>query len=390
LGLRTVLAAVLVATAAVVAPWPSNAADDGDELVRRDVSFAVTNLMELGAPHEIHGFRIDPACKADTVVLLQHGLSYTSEAWDHPGYSYARSLAGAGYTAVAIDRLGYANSPLADGRLVSVEAYADMASQIVTELRKEFAHVVIAGHSAGAEASTLGAGLYRNVDALIAMGYHHLPSVQIYSDFLTGDIPRALLDDYEYFLGTPEHRAEMFYTAAADPAVVAADTAAAQLTPSGEILTIGNQPSQLVMGLIDVPVLLQLADGDRLFPLERAALEPARFLSSPSVTVDEVPSAGHTFMLHPTGPAAAARAAAWLRDQDGTPGCDPASAPAVAATVEGATVSRPPPQPAPAPVAGGGTLAATGGAGPTAGLAVLAAALLGRAGRRRARPAYDA
>jgi pimeloyl-ACP methyl ester carboxylesterase len=374
------LAAVLVAMAAVVAPWPSHAANE--PLTRRDVSFAVTNLMELGAAHQIHGYRIDPACQADTVVLLQHGLSYTSEAWDRPGYSYARALADAGYTAVAIDRLGYAKSPLADGRLVSVEAYADMASQIVTELRKEFAHVVIAGHSAGAEASTLEAGLYGDVDALIAMGYHHLPSVQIYSDFLTGDIPRALLDDYEYFLGTPEHRAEMFYTADADPAVVAADNAGAQLTPSGEILTIGNQPSQLVMGLIDVPVLLQLADGDRLFPLEQAALEPARFLSSPSVTVDEVPSAGHTFMLHPSGPAAAARAAAWLRAQDGTPGCAPAPA-AVATAVEGVSVTAPAPAPS-------GTLAATGGAGPLAGLAALAGALLVRAGRRRARPAYDA
>ena len=386
--MRTALVAVLVAVAAVVAPWPTSAANDG-QLRRRDVSFAVTNLMELGAPHQIRGYRIDPACKADTVVLLQHGLSYTSEAWDHPGYSYARVLAGAGYAAVAIDRLGYAKSPLADGRLVSVEAYADMASQIVTELRKEFAHVVIAGHSAGAEASTLEAGLYRDVDALIAMGYHHLPSVQIYSDFLTGDIPRALLDDYEYFLGTPEHRAEMFYTADADPAVVAADNAAAQLTPSGEILTIGSQPSQLVMGLIDVPVLLQRADGDRLFPLESAALEATRFLASPSVTVDEVPSAGHTFMLHPTGPPAAARAAAWLRAQDATPGCDPA--PATATAVEGVDVARPALQPAPAPApVSAGTLAATGGAGPAAGLAALAAALLVLAGRRRARPAYDA
>jgi pimeloyl-ACP methyl ester carboxylesterase len=383
-----VLGAVLVLASALLAPWPTNAAEDSAALVRRDVSFEVTNLMELGATHAIHGFRIEPACNADTVVLLQHGLSYTSEAWDQPGYSYARVLASAGYAVVAIDRLGYAQSPLADGRLVSVEAYADMASQIVGELRKEFAHVVIAGHSAGAEASTLEAGLFRDVDALIAMGYHHLPSVEIYSDFLTGDIPRALLDDYEYFLGTPEHRADMFYTADSDPAVVAADTARAVLTPSGEILTIGNQPSQLVMGLIDVPVLLQLADSDRLFPLEQAFLEAPRFLSSPSVTVDEVPSAGHTFMLHHSGPAAAARAAAWLRSQAGTPGCDPV---AVTTAVEGVSVERPAPAPvvAPAPVQGG-TLAATGGADPAVGLTPLAVALVLLAGRRRARPAYDA
>jgi hypothetical protein len=271
--------------------------------------------------------------------------------------------------------------------MVSVEAYADMASQIVTELRKEFAHVVIAGHSAGGEASTLEAGLFGDVDALAVLGYHHQPSVQIYSDFLTGDIPRAVTDDYEYFLGSPQHRAEMFYTADADPAVVAGDNAAAQPTPSGEILTIGNQPSQAVMGLIDVPVFLQFGDSDRLFPLDTAALEPARFLASPAVTVDEVASSGHTFMLHHHGPAAAARMAAWLRSLPGTPGCD-----AVQATtaVEGAHVARPDPAPAPAPDVAAGTLAATGGGGPGVGLAVLAVGLALAAGRRRRRPAYDA
>ena len=128
--MRRVLVAVLVLATVLVAP--SSGSASGDVAARRDVSFTVTNLMELGATRRIHGFRIDPACKADTVVLLQHGLSYTSEAWDYPGYSYARALADAGYATVAIDRLGYGRSPLADGRLVSVEAYADMASQIVT------------------------------------------------------------------------------------------------------------------------------------------------------------------------------------------------------------------------------------------------------------------
>ena len=221
------------------------------------------------------------------------------------------------------------------------------------------------------------------------MGYTHFPSVEIYTDFITGDIPRALQDDYEYFLGTPEHRADMFFTADADPAVVTADRDAAVPTPSGEILTIGPQPSRAVLPLISVPVLLQLADGDRLFPVAQAQLEAALFLGSPSVTVDRVPAAGHTFMLHPSGRAAAERMAAWLQAQPSTPACTPAPAPVAVAGAgieRGAPAPAPPPAPAPAPAppgTGAAGLPATGGAGPMLGLLVAAAAVAVRAGAVR-------
>ena len=290
------------------------------DVVRRPVVFDVANPGEGGVVRTVHGYEMEPACAASTVVLLQHGLSYTSEAWDFsPELSYARRLAAAGYAVVAIDRLGYGQSVLENGRNVSTLAYADMAHQIVTELRQRYDHVVVAGHSAGAEASELAAGLYGDVEALVAMGYHQFPSVQIVSDFFANDYPRAALDDYEYFLGTPEHRAEMFYTSHADPAVVARDNEMAQLTPSGEVVTIGPQPSREVAPLVKVPVLLQLADSDRLFELSYADAAAALFVQSPSVTVDVVPDAGHTYMLHPTGPAAADRIVSWLKGQPATP-----------------------------------------------------------------------
>src|SRR5262249_54408172 len=103
---------------------------DADTLVRTPVVFQVTNAEEGGAQREIHGFRVDPPCAAPSVVLLQHGLSYTAEAWDFDpdaGYSYARTLASAGYTVVAIDRLGYGASTLANGHAVTVDTYADIA-----------------------------------------------------------------------------------------------------------------------------------------------------------------------------------------------------------------------------------------------------------------------
>jgi pimeloyl-ACP methyl ester carboxylesterase len=255
-------------------------------------------------------------------VLLMHGLSYTKESWDFPGYSVAQKLAEAGYASFAIDRLGYGESKLHDGYNVTHEAYADMAHQIVEQLRGQgFDHVVLGGHSAGAGTTELEAALYGGVDAIMALGWHHRPSNQLGQDFFTGDYGRAAQNDYEYFLGTPHHRAEMFYTASADPAVVAADTKAAVLTPSGEIFSIGKQPSRLVAGNIKVPVFLQFGDSDRLFELEYAKMHAGEFFNSPSVTVDVVKDAGHTFMLTTNGLAGSERMAEWLRSRPETPSC---------------------------------------------------------------------
>ncbi|MGH9005502.1 MAG: alpha/beta hydrolase, partial [Acidimicrobiia bacterium] len=270
------------------------------------VSFTVENPQE-GVERTIAGYRYDPVCTGSTVVLLQHGLSYHKEAWDWPGYSVAQQLAEAGYAVVAIDRLGYGESKLDNGYNVSFEAYGGMADQIVSQLRGEFAHVVMAGHSAGAGVTEFAQGVFGSADAIAALGWHHRPSDQIGKDFFTGDNPRALQSDYEYFLGTPEHRAWMFYEADADPAVVKADNDAANLTPSGEILTIGKQPSRSAVGNVKVPVFIQLSEHDRLFEPQYADFHAAEFAQAPSVTVDIVPTAGHTFMLAPQGPAAAAR-----------------------------------------------------------------------------------
>ncbi len=283
--------------------------------------FTVHNPAEQGAERSVFGFRMDPPCKASTVVLLQHGLSYHKEAWDFPGYSVMERLAAAGYSSVAIDRLGYGQSKLDDGNKVSFEAYADMANQIVGQLREEFAHVVMGGHSAGAGLSEYAQGVYGSADAIIALGWHHRPSDELGQEFIAEDTTRSFEDDYEYFLGTPQYRAEMFYEPDADPAVVKADTEAANLTPSGEIQTIGKQPSRYAVGNVKVPVFIQLAEKDRLFEPQYADMHASEFLSAPSVTVDIVPGAGHTFMLAPEGPAGTDRMVSWLKSRPEAPAC---------------------------------------------------------------------
>jgi pimeloyl-ACP methyl ester carboxylesterase len=321
---RLLYVALCMATtvAAFVVPSAAPAQTRGVGLVKQRVEFTVTNPAENGATRQIVGYRYDTFCTSPTAILLMHGLSYTKEAWDFPGYSVAQKLAAAGYATFAIDRLGYGESKLANGYNVTHEAYADMAHQIVGQLRRQgFQHVVLGGHSAGAGTTELEAGLYGDVDAIIPMGWHHRPSNQLGQDFFTGDYVRAAEGNYEYFLGTPQHRAEMFYTATADPAVVEADTKAAVDTPSGEIFSIGKQPSRLVVGNIKVPVFLQFGDSDRLFEVQYAQMHAEEFRSSPSVTVDIVKDAGHTFMLTKNGPAGIDHIVDWLRSRPETPSC---------------------------------------------------------------------
>jgi pimeloyl-ACP methyl ester carboxylesterase len=294
----------------------------GVGLLRRPVEFEVTHSTEGGATRRIVGYRYDTFCESPTAVLLMHGLSYTKEAWDFPGYSVVQKLAAAGYAVFAIDRLGYGESKLDNGHLVTHEAMAGMADQIVKQLRAQgFQHVVLGGHSAGAGATELAAGAFGGVDAIMALGWHHAPSEQIRKDFATHEIPEGLRDDYVYFLGTPEHRAFMFYDENADRAVVEADKKAAVLTPSGEILSIWKQPSRSVVGNIKVPVFLQFADGDRIFEPEYAEMHKIEFVQSPSVTVDMVPNAGHTFMLTKSGLAGTDRMVSWLRSRPEAPFC---------------------------------------------------------------------
>jgi pimeloyl-ACP methyl ester carboxylesterase len=305
--LSFVLVCLVAAAGGFLVPATAPAAGPG----RRPVAFTVRNPDQPGE-QRIAGYRYDPPCRASTVVLLQHGLSYTKEAWDFPGHSVARPLADAGYAVVTIDRLGYHESKLGDGRKVSFEAYAAMARQIVDQLRAQgFERVVLGGHSAGGGVTEYEAGMFGGVDAIMAFAWHHRPSDRLVQDFVTGDTVRATQDDYEYFLGTPEHRSEMFFTKEADPAVVAADRAAAVLTPSGEILTIGKQPSRYAVGKVTVPVFLQFATEDLLFEPQYAQLHASEFTSSPSVTIDLVPG-GHTYWLHPSGQQATRNIISWL------------------------------------------------------------------------------
>ena len=277
---------------------------------------------------EVHGFRYVPAAAAgcrNSVLLLLHGVSQGAYAWDLPvdahRYSVARPLAAAGYPVVAIDRLGYGASTHPPGRTLTIDRQADVTRQIVEALRMgtyraapplAYDHVGIVGHSIGTEIAELCVGQSGGVDVLVATGYTHTTSIGL-ALIIVPEVIRAFLIGYLYFGDTPPNRAALFYhPGSAVPAVVARETASANLTPSGEVTSVVGRPSSLVMSAITIPVLLVLADNDRLFPASQGAFE-ATLLPAATVSQITVPQAGHLLFLHPHGPNAVSLIIDWLR-----------------------------------------------------------------------------
>ena len=334
-GVVAAMVVLLAGVAIGTAPTTSSAAAPAT-VVRSEVAFTVTNPLDPGQQHTVRGTLVRPEGCTSSVLLAEHGLSYGRYAWDFPldpaTYSMAEGLAGRGHALLAIDELGYGASDHPNGYTLTVQAYAAMTDEIVQQLRRgsyfspagtvpAFAHVGLIGHSAGSEIVELAAGGFRDADALIVTGYEHTPTGVsqdwLAREWIPGDNTRAAQSDYEYFETDPRTRAADMYTAAgADPDVIARDNRLANLTPSGEIYSIGLQPSRSVIGGITAPLLVILAADDAIFPPAGADAEMSLFASATDKTLYIVPGTGHVLTLHRSAPTTTAMVASWLENHE--------------------------------------------------------------------------
>lgn len=348
------------------------------------IAFDVFDPGESPTPYTVRGALYLPpgGTTCASVQLMMHGFSYGAYVWDLPGrpdYSYARSVAAAGYPVVVVDLLGYGTSDRPNGYTLSNQAYAAMAAQMVEQLRAgsyrgqetpTFERVILGGHSIGGEIAELSAGTFGGVDALIPMAIAAVVTDEAREAYMRYNLPQTATSDYIYWW-TPDVRDELFYQAdLADPEVIAEDRSLAQLVPSGQALSVFARGREVALERIEVPVLLVFAEGDEITPVEAAEEEAAKFTGSDDVSVFVVPRAGHTFPLHRNRQEAFAGVIRWLREHpDVAPDCRDADRASAASPAE------PPPAggqgDAPAP-----TLPATGGGGPwwlVSGAAVLVA-----------------
>ncbi len=322
-GLRVLLPLLLlVSLSTPTGAWSPTA-------VSEDVAFEVSNPLDRDHKYVVRGVLVRPVGCSSSVLVAEHGVSYGAWAWDFPfrpeTYSMARALAARGYATLALDRLGYGTSDRPNGYTITVELYADIARQVIDQLRAgayearsptSFRHVGIIGHSGGSEVVELAAGAYGNVDVVIPTAYLHAPWAStdwLVNSWVAGDFVRSAQRDYEYRGASPQARASEFYNLSiADPDVVALDNELANPAPSGEIYSLSTQPSRWVLGNIRVPLLLVLAEKDAVFPVGDGPKELVLFTGSNDKTLHVIPESGHTFMLHPNAPDFHDALADWL------------------------------------------------------------------------------
>jgi pimeloyl-ACP methyl ester carboxylesterase len=308
-----------------------------------EVSFSVSLGEGMAASYRVAGQLCQPHRGHEQALqILVHGSTYNRSYWDFPfmsrQYSYVRHANAAGFSTLAIDRLGSGQSDRPPGELVSVHASAYTIHQIVTAVRNglvadadghplRYRQVLLVGHSFGSNISWTEAGIYGDVDALVltAISHDQTPPgailTQIYAypaqlDPLFANLPLPS----GYLTTVPGKRGEMFYYlpgASAD--VIAVDEATKDTLPLGVLFdqfTTYGLTSQ-----IHVPVLNVVGDFDTLaceLPSCTVAgtlvNEAGYYATDAAYTQLIVPNAGHSVNLHENAPAWYHQANVWARE----------------------------------------------------------------------------
>src|SRR5437879_5732638 len=306
--------AAVALTVLAFALAPAGATAGSQTVVTRSVVFSVRNLNRTlvscstdGAAYQIRGLIVGRAGSltrnGGAATLYLHGLGFGVFFWDFgaaPAYDFAATMAAAGHVSVIIDRLGYGASGHPTGTQSCIGGHADIAHQIVQQLRDgtysttkgepiSFARIALVGHSAGGAVAQVESYSFRDVDALGILSWADQGSSTLAtSDFLQAG--EVCMNGGETSDGAPGYApfgqtaadfdAAMFFDA--EPAVVAATNQLRNLDPCGDdnsIVAAINE-DHLMVPTITLPVLLVYGANDALFPPPAGTEQEAQFLGS--------------------------------------------------------------------------------------------------------------
>ena len=340
---------------------PSASAARFTRIASLPVTFQVQNVNRTklacatdGAAYQIKGFLTGPKAKLTGKVRLKrrsatlylHGLGFGEWFWhvNSPTVggavfprrvNYVLNQAEAGHVSVTIDRLGYDASGRPDGTKSCLAGQADIAHQVVQQLRSggysvtggapvRFGRVALAGHSIGAQIAMIEAYSFRDISALLlfSFSYQNLPRAQVllgptYDLCRKGGEPAepGLPSGYApYGTGTPaDFQSAMF--SSASQAVIDAAVPLRNRDPCGDtdsiIPSLLNQRANLPK--VKVPVLLVCGTKDVLFSPAGCNGQAERFTGNRRVSVESVRDAGHAITLERTAPTFRRKVSRWLR-----------------------------------------------------------------------------
>lgn len=275
-----------------------------------------------------------------TIQILVHGITYDHNYWDLPGfgemYDYSGAQNAAGYTTLAVDRIGSAGqSSIPPSALLNLDSDAVSIHDVVQAARAgsipggPYEKVLMVGHSYGSAIAWQEDTAYNDVDGIISSGLGHLlGNLQ----GLGTSLEPALLDprlaprvglDAGYLTTLPGTRGSLFYNAPdTDPAVVAYDESTKGLVSATELGTI---PQFEVASLgVTGPMFMVMGQDDGFFCLQGGKLglddcatdqtlynSEAPFFPGADMQTYVLPNAGHDINGELNASDWYAQAAAW-------------------------------------------------------------------------------
>jgi pimeloyl-ACP methyl ester carboxylesterase len=352
--LRRTAAAAFLAVLCLAAFASTAARADG--IVVRDVSFRVQNTNTSGVPcpsdnaaYTVRGHLVGPqavlAGPAPRVVTVYLSGEDAGESnWRLtavPGYDWPAQMARLGHVSLTIDMLGYGASGHPDGEQSCWGSQADVAHQIISQLRSggyavdrgvpvKFQKIVLAGHDAGGAIAEIEAYSYKypdkdsdgHIDGLALVTY----ADQGFTPLLMERLARAGTvcagggepaypggpGGYYYMERPDEYEPDLFYDA--DPAVIDAVIRLRERNPCGGIQW--ATPAVMINPVRDAeikpPVLLVIGREDKIWTQEGWKLQQGHFSGSSDVTAESIPRTGHYPMFERTLPRFREIFANWL------------------------------------------------------------------------------
>jgi hypothetical protein len=339
-----------------VPPTPVSPSPAAPDVVDLPVSFTVQNVNRSqlacssdGAEYRLSGHLVGPAgalvapVRGRAVTLYLHEFSHAQWFWRFAlrDYDYAAAQARAGHVSVVIDRLGYGASPHPPGTQTCLGAQADMAHQIVGQLRAgsyaasgraggrgggapiQFGRVAIAGHSVGGAVAELETYSFADVDALVLFAWANQGfTAQATQDGVQqgvvcaggGDPSPGVPSGYAYYNPSDDDFRTLGYSNS-EPDVVAAALAQRQRDPCGDVSSLVPAIASSAAHTRDVavPVLLLYGLGDGVYSQPGAGQQQSQaYTSSPDVTTYFIDGAGHGLTLDRTAPQTRSLVARWL------------------------------------------------------------------------------
>src|SRR3954470_9177367 len=290
-----------------------------------------------GAAYVVRGHLTGPRSAiehpaAHAVTLYYEGFESGEWNWRFrrvPGYDYATELAKLGQVSVTIDQVGYGASGHPLGFATCFGAQADIAHQIIGQLRdRGFQKVVLAGHDIGGGMAEIEGYSYHDIDGLMVFTWQEQGQTPYLLRTVANANARCAAGGEPAYEGGPPgyvyfpHLEDWpLLLPNSEPAVVSGAIASRLRNPCGlvsnspEAVYFDGAPSETGRGLstIHVPVLLVLGALDPVFTADGFKQQAARFTGSPDVTAVLMDGTGHFEMLDRNAPRFRGLAAGWLR-----------------------------------------------------------------------------